>query len=142
MGIFSRSRDSGPYPKHDSGEGNFDDYKYELIPKNNRVTLQLAGSDPCQDEIARVVGLGGEKVTAFIARRTADDERTDAEMPVRLFVDSRMTAPVGVVPRGFESVVSEALGRLEDSGRSTRIPVKLQTTKHGLRVKLLMGETR
>jgi hypothetical protein len=142
MGIFSRAKQPGPYSKHDSGKGHFDDYKYELIPKNKHITLQLAGSDECQDEIARVAGLGAEKVTAFIARRTADEERTDAVMPVRLFVDSRMTSPVGMVPRGFEAVVSEALGRLEDSGRSTRIPVKLLTTKHGFRVKLLMGETR
>jgi len=71
-----------------------------------------------------------------------DEERRDAPMEVRLFANSRITGVVGMVPRGFESVITETLIRLEDAGRKPRIPVQIVTTRHGLRVELLLGGTR
>lgn len=143
MGLFSRKvDDAGEYPKTDAGSGTFEDYQYNLLPKNARTTLRLAGSDPHQDEISRIQQLGAAKIEVYIAKRTSEEERTDAPMAVRFFVDTRMSAPVGFIPRGLEAVVVEALGRLEDSGRSTRIPAEIVSTKHGLRVKVLMGLTR
>jgi len=140
--LFKRETDTGGHPKTDAGSGSLDDYKYDLIPKNGHVTMQLAGSDPHQDEIRRVQGLGAEKLEVFIPKRTVEEERTDAPMAVRFFVDKRMSAPVGWIPRGLESVIAQALARLDDSGRSTRIPAEIVKSKHGLRVKLLMGRTR
>jgi hypothetical protein len=46
------------------------------------------------------------------------------------------------VPRGLEAVVNETLSRLETAGRKPRIPAEVVRTKQGLRVDLLMGETR
>jgi hypothetical protein len=142
MALFRRQRDTGGYPKSDAGKGDLEDYKYDLVPKNKGVTIQLAGSDACQEELARVVATGAEKIDSFIAKRTIDEERTDAPMPVRLFVDSRMSGLVGYVPAGLEPAVIEAIVRLENAGRSTRIPAEIISVKGSLRVKLQMGATR
>ena len=63
-------------------------------------------------------------------------------MAVRLFVDGRILGPVGMVPRGLEGVVNEAISRLELAGRKPRIPVEIVRTRQGLRVDLQMGRTR
>jgi hypothetical protein len=138
--------DSTTVPAHgkkDAGSGRLSDYGYDMRPKNSRVTLQLAASDPYQEVIADVVGrAGSSELQAFIARRSAEEERTDAPVPVRFFVDSRMTGVVGWVPRGLEAVVLDTLSRLENAGRSARIPAAITRTRNGLRVDLLLGQTR
>ncbi len=136
-----RRRGGDPeFPKGDQGSGSLDDYKFDLLPANGRVTIRLAGSDPCQDEIAKADEAG--LVETAIARRTQEEERTDAPMDVRVFADGRIVGPVGRVPRGLEAVVNEAISRLEMTGRKQRIPVDVVRTRQGLRVDLLMGETR
>lgn len=127
------------FAKHDTGAGSFDQYGYDLRPRNARVTMRLAGSDPCQDELDRV--LGAPSIEAFIAPRTVEEERTDAPVEVRLFVDHRMTPIVGFVPRGLEAVALEAVVRLDRAGLASRIPAEVVRTRHGLRVDLLMGRT-
>jgi hypothetical protein len=139
--LFRRAKASGEYPKSDAGSGSLDQYAFDLVPKNDRVTMRLAGSDPCQDELARVRDSGADAFEAFFAARTLDEERTDAAMPARIFTNSRMSGIVGYVPRGLEPAVLEAQTRLEAAGRSTRIPAHIVATRHGLRVTLLMGAT-
>ncbi len=138
--LFRRRQGDPDYPKEDRGRGSLDDYKFDLVPANSRVTIRLAGSDPHQDVLRDVVEAA--VVETAIARRTDDEERTDAPMPVRLFVDGRIVGPVGRVPRGLESVVSETLSRLDTAGKKPRIPVEVTRTRQGIRVDLLMGETR
>jgi hypothetical protein len=142
VSFFSRRRESSEYPKTDAGTGNFNQYAYNLIPRNKRVTLQLAGSDLFQEELERLTSGGADELEAFFTKRTMEEERTDAPVPARFFVDSRMSGIVGYVPRGLEPVVLEALSRLETAGRATRIPARIEKTKNGLRVTLLMGLTR
>lgn len=139
--MFSKRRGADPaFPKGDRGTGSLDDYKFDLTPSSKSVKIRLAGSDPHQDAIAQAAE--GESITTAIARRTDEEERVDAEMPVRLFVDGRILGPVGRVPRGLEGVVNEALSRLDMAGRKPRIPVDVTRTRAGWRVDLLMGETR
>jgi len=138
--LFRRSQGDPDYPKEDRGRGSLDDYKFDLVPANSRVTIRLARSDPHQDVLRDVAEAA--VVETAIARRTDDEERTDAPMPVRLFVDGRIVGPVGRVPRGLESVVSETLSRLDTAGKKPRIPVEVTRTRQGIRVDLLMGETR
>ena len=132
MGIFGAGND---------GSGRYNDYLYDLVPKNKRVRMVLAGSDEFQDEISRVEASGAD-YEAFVARRTAEEERTDAPFAVRLFSESRMSSIVGYAPRGLEPVVLETLNRLEAAGRSTRIPASIVRGRGGLRVQLLLGLTR
>ncbi len=127
------------YPKSDAGSGSYRQYSYDLIPTNKRVTMRLAGSDPCQDELKRT---GTGDVEAFISKRTVEEERTDAPVAVRLFSDSRMTGVVGYIPRGLEAVALEAVARLENAGRQSRIPCTVVETRQGYRVDLLIGLTR
>lgn len=138
--IFGRGtiRDTS-FPKGDQGKGSLNDYRFDLTPTSRHITIRLSGSDPHQDAIA--TAQAAEKVETAISRRTADEERTDAPMPVRLFADGRIVGPVGMVPRGLEGVVNEAISRLEMSGRKPRIPVEITKTRDGLRVDLLMGRT-
>lgn len=138
--LFRRRGGDPEFPKEDRGSGSLDDYKFDLLPANSRTTIRLAGSDPHQDLLRDIVGV--DSVETAIGRRTAEEERTDAPLPVRLFVEGRILGPVGRVPRGLESVVNEALSRLEMAGRKPRIPVAVVATKQGVRVDLLMGETR
>lgn len=142
MNFFRRAPVSREYPKTDAGSGSFDQYAYSLAPKNKRVTMQLAGSDPFQDEIARVRDTGAGEFELFFAKRTIEEERTDAPLPGRFFAESRMSGVVGYVPRGLEPIVFQALSRLEMAGRSTRIPAEIVSTRNGLRVIVLMGRTR
>lgn len=89
-----------------------------------------------------MLALGEDEVTAVIPRRTLEEERVDAPMPVRLFAAQRPSGLVGQVPRGLENVVDAALARLSETGRSPRIPARIVTAKGQLRVQLLMHETR
>ena len=138
--IFRRGTRDTSFPKGDQGTGSLDDYKFDLTPGSNRVTIRLAGSDPHQDVIATAEA--AEQLETAISRRTQEEERTDAPMAVRLFVDGRILGPVGMVPRGLEGVVNETLSRLELAGRKPRIPVEIVKTRQGLRVDLQMGRTR
>jgi hypothetical protein len=123
----------------DAGSGKLSEYAYNLVPRNKRVTMMLAGSDPFQEELAAL--LPEESLQTFIAARTLEEERTDAPMPVRFFTGRRMSGLVGYVPRGLESAVVEALTRLE-SRSNNRIPAEIVKKGGKLRVILLMGETR
>ena len=138
--IFGRRTRDTSFPKGDQGKGSLDDYKFDLTPANRNATIRLAGSDPHQDVLAAAEG--AVQVETAISGRTAEEERTDAPMPVRLFVDGRIIGPVGMVPRGLEGVVHEAISRLEIAGRKPRIPVEVVRTRQGLRVDLLLGRTR
>jgi hypothetical protein len=138
--IFRRGNRDTSFPKGDQGKGSLGDYKFDLTPANGNVTIRLAGSDPHQDVIATAAD--AEQLETAIGRRTDEEERTDAPMAVRLFVDGRIIGPVGMVPRGLEGVVNEAITRLELQGRKARIPVAVVRTRQGLRVDLLLGRTR
>ena len=141
MAFWNRGSDSS-LPKDDRGSGSFNQYKYDLIPANIRVTLRLAGSNPHQTELVEIVSSGVSPISTAIGRRNAADERVDAPIEVRLFTGTRVSSAVGLVPRGLESVVDEALSRLEKSGRQVRIPITIVKTRSGLRVDLLIGQTR
>jgi hypothetical protein len=138
--IFGRGNRDTSFPKGDQGKGSLDDYKFDLTPSNRNVVIRLAGSDPHQDVLATAAG--AEQLETAIGGRTEEEERTDAPMPVRLFVDGRILGPVGQVPRGLEGVVHEAISRLELAGRKPRIPVEIVRTRQGLRVDLQLGRTR
>lgn len=145
MKLFSFGRDdSNPLPAGDRGSGRLEDYDYDLLPKSRRgeTLLGIADSLPHQEELARVLALGEDEVTAVIPRRTLEEERTDAPMPVRLFANHRPSDLVGYVPRGLENVVDAALARLSEAGKQPRIPARIAKAKGGLRVQLLMHETR
>lgn len=142
MNLFRNTPRSSEYPKTDAGTGSFDQYSYNLVPKNKRVTMQLAGSNQYQEEIVRVRGQGATEFEAFFAKRTAEEERADAPLAARFFASSRMSGAVGFVPRGLEPLVFETLSRLERAGRSTNIPAQIVDTRNGLRVVLLIGRTR
>jgi hypothetical protein len=132
-------RTQGEFPKHDAGSGSLDDYRFDLSPKSKKTVIRLAGSDPHQADLD--VADTAQQLEAVIPRRTVEEERSDAPMPVRLFADGRLLGPVGQVPRGLEGVVNEAVSRLEIAGRKPRIPADIARTRHGLRVDLLMGRT-
>ncbi|MBW4040550.1 MAG: hypothetical protein HIU86_00260 [Acidobacteria bacterium] len=138
--LFRRRGGDPEFPKGDRGRGSLADYRFDLLPANGGTAIRLAGSDPHQDLLRDIVG--AEPVETAIARRTDEEERTDAPLPVRIFVDGRIVGPVGRVPRGLEGVVNEALSRLDMAGRKPRIPVRIVATRQGVRVDLLMGETR
>jgi hypothetical protein len=127
------------FAKADAGKAKWNDFAFSLTPNNKHVVIILAGSDSAQDELKRI---GLREVPSFTSRRSLEEERTDAAMPVRFFVDSRVSPVVGWVPRGFEPVVLEAMTRLEADGKDPRIPAEIIKTRAGLRVKLLMGLTR
>ncbi|MCU1480716.1 MAG: hypothetical protein JWQ19_1502 [Subtercola sp.] len=131
-----------PFGKNDRGSGKLRDYQGSLLPKNARVTIQLAGSDPYAEVIREAKSRATSDVQVFIAPRTVEEERIDAPMPARLFIQSRMTDVVGWIPRGLEAPVIDTLRRLDEAGRSLRIPAAIVSTRHGLRVNLLMGQTR
>lgn len=139
MAWWRRSEPSD-FPKNDAGKGSLDDYKFDLIPKNSRIIIRLAGSDPHQDVLRTLLGV--EEVTTAGGQRTIEEEKSDAPIQVRLFAERRVIGPVGMVPRGLEAPVLEALSRLERAGQPTRIPVDIVETKQGIRVDLLMGKTR
>ncbi len=126
----------------DTGRGSLADYDYNLRPKKKDTVIRLAESVPNQDEIRKTLDSGAEEVWAMITRRGIEDERTDAPMPVRLFVSGRVSGVVGIVPRGLEAPVDDALARLGESGKPPRIPAGIAETRDGLRVDLWIGATR
>ena len=134
MGLFSRSGDKG--------SGSFDDYDYNLVAKNKRITITLAGSDPFQDELRTIVESGELEAETAISPRTIEQERVDAGMPVRLFTGRRVSGVVGDIPRGLESVIDETLRRLDDRGEKVRIPATIVGKPGALRVQLAMGALR
>ena len=142
MGIFGGTRGTDEsLPRGDRGAGSLNDYNYGLRARNRRVTILLADSDPCQDELRAVVEAGGEVETA-ISPRSQEQERVDEVIVVRLFTGRRVSAPVGSVPRGLESVVDENLRRLDDTLSRARIPARIVQKGGRYRVELLMGAVR
>ncbi len=128
--------------RNDLGKGSLSQYRGVLVPANARVRLRLAGSNPHQQDLAALVESGAGPLETAISKRTQKEEGADDPIEVRLFTGSRVSGPVGYVPRGLESVVDEALGRLDMQGRKQRIPVQI-VRKGGLyRVELLVGQTR
>jgi hypothetical protein len=130
------------HDRGDAGKGSLAQYRGVLIPANGRVRLRLAGSNEFQDELAAIVESGAAPLETAIGRRSQQQEGQDAEIEVRLFTGSRVSGPVGWVPRGFESVVDEALSRLDILGRKQRIPARIVRKGGRYRVELLMGATR
>lgn len=126
----------------DDGRGKLEDYDYNLRPKKSDTVIRLAESNPHQDELRSALELGAESYWAMISRRGPEEERTDAPMPVRIFAGGRVSGIVGLVPRGLEAPVDDALARLLTSGKPPRIPVSIVQTRGGLRVDLDMGATR
>ena len=130
------------HDRNDLGKGKLSQYRGVLVPNNARVRITLAGSNPYQDALREIVESGASPLETAISKRSQQQEGQDAEIEVRLFTGSRVSPPVGWVPRGLESVVDEALGRLDIQGRKQRIPVEI-VRKGGLyRVELLIGTTR
>jgi hypothetical protein len=128
--------------RNDRGKGGFGQYRGQLVPSNARVRLRLAGSNGYQDALRDIVESGATPLETAISRRSQQQEGVDAPIEVRLFTGSRVSPPVGWVPRGLESLVDEALSRLDTSGRKQRIPARI-ISKGGLyRVELLMGQTK
>lgn len=138
--LFRRGGGDPDFPRGDQGRGSLNDYKFDLLPSSKTVTIRLAGSDPYQEVLSGIEQ--AVAVETAIARRTDEEERTDAPIVVRLFAEGRIVGPVGRVPRGLEGPVNEALSRLDLAGRKPRIPVEVVRTKDGLRVDLQMGTTR
>ena len=142
MAFWNRAPVDTSLPKDDRGSGSFDDYKYDLLPTKAGTTLRLANSAPHQNELQRIIDSGESELETAISRRSAEEERTDAPMDIRLFSGSRVTGVVGRIPRGLEPVIDEALGRLDGAGKKARIPASVQKTRSGWRVDLLIGRTR
>jgi len=139
MGLFRRRGVDTSLPREDRGFGSFDDYVYNLAPRNKRVTIVLANSDPYQDELREIAASGETQIETAISPRTLQAEGQDAPIEVRLFTGRRVSGPVGMVPRGLESVIDENLRRLDDKGLKARIPVRIEQKREGYRVVLLMG---
>ena len=74
--------------------------------------------------------------------RSQSDEAVDAKMPVRLFAGRRVSGVVGEIPRGLESAIDENLRRLDGRGDKARIPARIDATRSGYRVVLLIGKVR
>jgi len=130
------------FDRNDLGKGSFSHYRFALVPNNARVRLRLAGSNPHQQLLKEIAQGDANPLETAISRRTQQQDAEDAPIEVRLFTGSRVSGPVGWVPRGLESIVDEALSRLDIAGRKQRIPVEV-VRKGGLyRVELLMGQTR
>lgn len=142
MGLFRRRGVDPSLPRDDRGFGSFDDYVYSLTPRNKRTTMTLANSNPYQDELRELVESGATEFETAISPRTLKAEGQDAPIEVRLFTGRRVSGPVGMVPRGLESVVDENLRRLDDKGLKARIPVRIDRTRDGYRVVLLMGRLK
>jgi len=142
MALFRRNEGDPSLPKSDRGSGSFDDYRYDLIAKNRRVTIVLAASDPRQDELRAIVESGEAGLETAISPRTIEQERVDAPIEVRLFTGRRVSGVVGVVPRGLESIVDETIRRLDDRGDKPRIPADITGKPGAYRVVLRMGALR
>lgn len=138
----SRRGSDTSLPKNDRGYGSLSDYIYNLTPKNRRVALVLANSNPHQDELRALLETGANEFHTAVSPRTIEAEGVDAPIEVRLITDRRVSGVVGSVPRGLESVLDENLRRLDDAGLKMRIPVRIDETRDGLRVVLLLGELK
>jgi hypothetical protein len=142
MGLFRRRGVDPEQPRDDRGYGSFDDYVYNLSPRNKRITIVLAGSNPHQNELRELAESGSTEFETAMSPRTLEGERIDAPIEVRLFTGRRVSGVVGTVPRGLESVVDENLRRLDDKGVKARIPVRIEKKREGYRVVLLMGSLK
>lgn len=125
--------------RHDLGSGSLSDYTYSLYPRFLQVTIRLAGSAPFAIELTQLRALSRPPCEAFVERRLPSEERVDAPMPVRLWLDNELSGVVGFVPPGLEAPVDACLGRLSDRGLAPRIPCEIVATRHGLRVVLEIG---
>lgn len=134
--------DTQPLDRNDTGKGSLSDYRGVLEPRSRKVRIRLAGSNPHQDDIREIAAAESTELETGFGRRTQDEERVDAPTEVRLFTGTRVSGPVGFVPRGLESVVDETLSRLETLGRKPRIPVEITRKGGRYRVELLIGLTR
>ena len=139
MGLFRRRGVDPDLPRDDRGFGSFDDYVYNLAPRNKRVTIVLAGSNPHQQELRELAESDATGFETAMSPRTLEGERVDAPIEVRLFTGRRVSGVVGSIPRGLESVIDENLRRLDDKGVKARIPVRIEKKREGYRVVLLMG---
>jgi hypothetical protein len=128
--------------RNDHGKGSFSQFKGVLVPVNGKVRIRLAGSNPFQEQLRDLIVSGDTELATAIGRRSQQQEGADTEIEVRLFTGSRVSGPVGFVPRGLESVVDEALSRLDIKGLKQRIPAEIIRKGGLLRVELLMGQTR
>ena len=128
--------------RNDLGKGSLNQFRGVLVPVNSRIRIRLAGSNQFQQELKDIVETGETPLTTATARRTQQQEGADTEIEVRLFTGSRVSGPVGLVPRGLESVMDEALSRLDISGQNQRIPVEVVRKRGLFRVELLIGQTR
>lgn len=142
MALFGKRDVDTSLPKGDRGSGSFNDYGYDLVPRNRRVVITLADSDPHQDELRTVAETGELEAETAISPRSIEQERVDAPIEVRLFTGRRVSGVVGSVPRGLESVVDETLRRLDDRGEKVRIPARIVQKRGVYRVELLMGRLR
>ena len=130
------------FDRNDLGKGSLNQFRGVLVPVNSRIRIRLAGSNQFQQELKDIVETGETPLATATARRTQQQEGADTEIEVRLFTGSRVSGPVGLVPRGLESVVDEALSRLDISGQNQRIPVEVVRKRGLFRVELLIGQTR
>lgn len=87
MAFWNRAPVDTSLPRDDRGSGSFDDYRFNLLPNKTRTTLRLANSTPHQEELQRIIDSGESELETAISRRTAEEERTDAPMDIRLFPD-------------------------------------------------------
>jgi hypothetical protein len=143
MAVFPKRGIDTSLPKNDRGFASFDDYDFRLVPRNARITVTLADSDPHQDELKAIVQNGEhEDAQTAISPRSMADERIDAPIPVRLFLGRRVSGIVGMVPRGFESLIDENIRRVEDRSGKARIPVRIEHKRGVYRVVLEVGKTR
>ena len=60
------------FARGDRGKGSFSDYAGLLVPRNARVSIRLAGSDPFAATIAELASLG--ELETAIARRSREAE--------------------------------------------------------------------
>jgi hypothetical protein len=142
MGLFPQRGTDPQLPKSDRGSGSFDDYGYDLTPRNRRVTITLAGSDPHQAELRTIAESGDLEAETAVSPRSIEQERVDAPIEVRLFTGRRVSGVVGSIPRGLESVIDETLRRLDDRGEKARIPARIVSKRGVYRVELLMGRLK
>jgi hypothetical protein len=142
MALLGKRDLDSSLPKGDRGSGSFNDYGYDLVPRNRRVVITLADSDPHQDELRTIAETGELEAETAISPRSIEQERVDAPIEVRLFTGRRVSGVVGSVPRGLESVVDETLRRLDDRGEKVRIPARIVQKRGVYRVELLMGRLR
>lgn len=128
--------------RNDRGKGSFSQYRYGLMPNNARVRLRLAASNAYQRELQEILDSGASPLETAFSRRSQQEDSVDAPIEVRLFTGTRVSGPVGFIPRGLESIVDEALSRLDLNARKQRIPAVIVRSGGRLRVELLMGQTR